>query len=216
MVRSIATTMRVPALLLVTIVIGVLAGSGLALLAEARPNDPCLDFGSLPEGSSSGGAFEPWPPRLHCDYYVGRRLARSTSFGPQTVELYAWIGAAALLAAFALLRRQSAFLRGAATMAGLLAIFGAVWFYADATAALTASVVFGAPVAFLLDHRLRPGAVRSRGASLYVAIALAGLAFCGVFGVIVWPLAAIAVAVTLGGLVGARLAQVPPARVPET
>ncbi len=158
-------TTRAVTLLLLAGGVGVLGGSGLAVLAEARPNDPCSDFGSLPEGSSSAGSFELWPPRLRCEYHVGSQLARSTSFGPQTAELYAWIGAATLLAAFALLRRESAFRRGAATMACLLAIFGAIWMSVDATAALSASVVFGAPFAFVLDHRLRPAAARSRGHS---------------------------------------------------
>ena len=102
-------TTRAVTLLLLAGGVGVLGGSGLAVLAEARPNDPCSDFGSLPEGSSSAGSFELWPPRLRCEYHVGSQLARSTSFGPQTAELHAWIGAATPLAAFALLRRESAF-----------------------------------------------------------------------------------------------------------
>lgn len=202
-------TMRVLALVLVTVVVGVLAGSGLALLAEARPNDPCSNYGSLPEGSSSDGAFEPWPPRLRCEYFVGTRLARSTSFGPSTAELYAWIGAATLLAAFALLRRESAFARGAATMACLLGLSGAIWMYAGAQIALSSSVVLAAPFAFVLDHRLRPAAARSRGASLYVAVALATLAFCAIFGVIVSPPGSIAIAVLAGGFASARLARPP-------
>lgn len=202
-------TMRAPTLLLVAIVGGVLAGSGLAGLADPLPNDPCLDYGSLPEGSSSSSSFEVWPLGLNCEYRVGDRLARSGSFGPTTAELYAWIGAATLLAAMAQLRRGSAFVRGAATMACLLALSGAIWMYAGAQIALSASVVLGAPVAFGLDHRLRPAAMRSVGASLYVAVALAALAFCAVFGVLISPLGSIAIAVLAGGFASMRIARPP-------
>ena len=81
--------------------------------------------------------------------------------------------------------------------------------YVDAVAALSVSVVFGAPFAFLLDHRLRPPAARSRGASLIVAIALAALAFCAIFGVLISPLGAIAIAVPAGGFASTRLASRP-------
>lgn len=200
---------RVPVSLLVAAVVGGLAGSGLAGLAEVVPNDPCSDFGSLPEGSSSSSSFEFWPLRLQCEYHVGSRLARSATFGPSTAELYAWIGAATLLAATALLRRDSAFLRGAATMACLLAIFGAIWMYAGGQLALSASVVLGVPLALVIDHRLRPAAARSRGASLYVAVAMAALAFCAMFGVLISPLGAIAIAVLAGGFACTRLASRP-------
>ena len=206
---------RVPVSLLVAAVVGVLAGSGLAGLAEVVPNDPCSDYGSLPEGTSSSSSFEFWPLRLHCEYYVGSRLARSATFGPTTAELYAWIGAATLLAVIALLRRDSAFVRGAATMACLLASFGAIWMYAGGQIALSSSVVLGAPFAFVLDHRLRPADARSRGASLYVAVALAALAFCAVFGVLISPLASIAIAVLAGGFASKRFAR-PPGDEPIT
>ena len=208
-------TARVPAILLAAVVVGVFAGSGLAGLAEVLPNDPCSDFTGLPEGSSSAGTLESWPLGLHCEYYVGSRLARSTSFGPSTGELYAWIGVATLLSAFALLRHDSAFARGAATMALLLALFGAIWMSAGGQIALSSSVVFGAPFACVLDHRLRPAAARSRGVSLYAAIALAALAFSAILGVLISPLGAIAIAVLAGGFVSARLTQ-PSPRDPVT
>ena len=202
-------TARVPVILLAAVAVGVFAGSGLAGLAAVLPNDACSDSTGLPEGVSSGGSFELWPLGRDCEYYVGSRLARATSFGPSAVALYAWIGAATVLGAVALLRRDSAFARGAATMACLLAIFGAIWMYAGAQVALSSSVVLGAPLAFVFDHRLRPAATRSLGASLYVACALAVVAFCAVFGVLISPLGAIAIAVLAGGFVSARLASPP-------
>jgi len=200
-------TTRAVVLLPVVLVVGVLAGSGLAGLADFRPNDACSDFEGLPEGSSSRSSFGFWPLGVRCEYYVGSRLVRSTSFGPSTAELYAWIGAATVLATIALLRRGSAFVRGAATMALLLAFSGGVWQYAGGQIALSASVVLGVPVAFALDHRLRPAGTRSVAASLYVAIPLAALAFCAIFGVIAFPVPAIVAAVLAGGLASARLAR---------
>jgi hypothetical protein len=204
---------RVPVSLFVAAVVGVLAGSGLAGLAEAVPNDPCSDFGSLPEGTSSSvGALELWPPGLRCRYFVGSDLVRSEQFGPTTAEHYAWIAAAALLAGLALLRRDSAFLRGAATMACVLALLGAVWLSVGGQVAIISSVVPGPPFALALDHRLRPAEARSLGASLAVAIALAVVACWAVLLVLLSPLPAIGLGVLLGGLVSARVARRPPRR----
>ncbi len=190
---------------------GVLAGSGLAGLSSPLPNDACLDYGSLPEGSTSGGSVELWPLGRHCEYRVGGRLARTTHFGPTTAELYAWIAAATLLAWLALRRRDSAVLRGAATAAALLGLVGAGWQYAGVQLAFGAALVPGIPLAFALDHRLRPRGERSPGRSLSLAIALAVLAWCAIFGVIFIPVVGIAFGVLAGALASAAIARRRPA-----
>ena len=151
------------ALLVVALAAGVLAGSGLGAFAHGPPNDACSQFESLPEGSSSSGSLELWPLGLRCEYRVAGRVARSEFFGPTAAELYAWIAAAALLAAIALLRRDVAPSRGAAIAAVLLAMSGASWQFAGFQLALFVPLVLGAPLAFGLDHLLRPGPAARRG-----------------------------------------------------
>src|SRR5688500_5564142 len=104
-------------ILLVSLLVGVVAGSGLGALAHLPPNDACSDFGYLPEGSSSGSSFDLTPFGLWCEYSVSGRIVRTESFTPTTVELLGWIALAAALAAFALLRRGSPLARGAACAA---------------------------------------------------------------------------------------------------
>ena len=179
-----------------------LAGSGLAALAHAPPNDPCLDYGTLPESSSSSGAVELWPPGVRCEYVVGGRVARSEFFGPSTGELYAWILAATLLAAIALLRRGSAPARGAAVTATLLAIAGVGWQLGGIQLAWGVPFLVGVPLAFALDHVLRPARARSAGQSLRTAIALAAIVFCAIFLTLAEPVAAIAIGILAGALAG--------------
>ncbi|MDP1848018.1 MAG: hypothetical protein Q8K79_09515 [Solirubrobacteraceae bacterium] len=191
--------------LVVALTAGVLAGSGLAGLSSPLPNDACADFGSLPEGSTSGGSLELWPLGNRCEYYVGSRLARTTRFGPTTAELYAWIVAATLLAALALFRRGSAAARGAATAAVLLALAGAGWHFAGVVFALFAPAIFGIPLACAVDHLLRPPGTRALGRSMLLAALLGALTFCAVFGVIVSPLVGIAFGIAAGSLASALL-----------
>ena len=99
--------------------VAVAAGSGPAGLADAPGNDPCLSSEYVREGTSFGSAVELWPLGVRCDYLVGTAAARSELLAPTMVELSAWIAAAALLTVFALWRRASAFVRGAATAAAL-------------------------------------------------------------------------------------------------
>jgi hypothetical protein len=105
-------TARSLAAVLVVVAAGVLIGSGLAALAQAPSNDPCADFGTLPEGSSSSGSLE---------------------------------------------------------------LSGAGWQSAGFNVALSISVLVGAPLAFVVDHLLRPRNTRSVGGSLRVALAIAAL-----------------------------------------
>jgi hypothetical protein len=158
--------------LLVVLLVGVVAGSGLGALAHFPPNDACTDFGALGEGSSrSGSFFDLAPFGLVCEYTVNGRIV---SFAPTTGELLAWIALAAALAAFALLRRDSPLARGAACAAALLALAGPAGQLAF-TAALGTAIVFGPPLIFVLDHLLRPAGARSRGASLLCAVTLTPL-----------------------------------------
>ena len=200
------TTRAVPYLLAVAVV-GVLAGSGLAGLANAPGNDPCLVSEYAREGTSFGSSLEPWPLGLRCDYLVGTAAARSEFLGPTMGELYAWIAAAGLLTLLALLRRDSAAVRGAAGAANLLAVSGLAWQGAGAQFALFIPLVLGVPLAFPLDHLLRPADVRSARASLLVAIALAAVAFCAVFAVLVIPEVGIVFGVVAGAIASAALAR---------
>lgn len=202
-------TARSLPLALVVIAAGVFVGSGLAALAQAPSNDPCGDFGSLPEGSSSSGSLELWPVGQRCEYYVGSRLARSAFLGPSAAELYAWIAVAALLAAIALLKRTSPLVRGAVAATVVLALSGAGWQLAGFNLALFAPVLVGAPLAFVVDHVLRPPNTRSAGGSLRVALAIAALMFCAVFATILEPRAAIALGVIAGALTSMRLTRSP-------
>jgi hypothetical protein len=194
---------------LVVIAAGLLIGSGLAALAQAPPNDPCADFGTLPEGSSSSGSLELWPLGGRCEYYVGTRLARSAFLGPSTAELYAWIAAAALLTAIALLKPSSPLVRGAAAATVVLALSSAGWQLAGFNLALFAPVLVGAPLAFVVDHLLRPPKTRSADASLRIALAIAALMFCAVFTTLLEARAAIALGVVAGALTSMRLTPSP-------
>jgi hypothetical protein len=139
-------TARSLAAVLVVVAAGVLIGSGLAALAQAPPNDPCADFGTLPEGSSSSGSLE---------------------------------------------------------------LSGAGWQSAGFNVALSISVLVGAPLAFVVDHLLRPRNTRSVGGSLRVALAIAALMFCAVFATILEPRAAIAFGVLASALTSMRLTRSP-------
>ncbi len=190
-------TARVLVCLLAVPVAGVLMGSGLAALAHAPGNDPCLNLAGRTEGRSWwDGSLELWPLGLRCENSV-----RSEFFGPTTGELTAWIAAAVLLAMLALWRRGSAFVRGAATAGALLALAGVAWLYIGVNGAFFAAVCLGPLLAFALDRRLRPAAIRSRWASLYFAVALGAVMFCAIFGVVAIRGAGIAFGVLGGGLV---------------
>ncbi len=202
-------TARSLAAVLVVIAAGVLIGSGLGALAQAPRNDPCADFGTLPEGSSSSGSLELWPLGGRCEYHVDTRLARSAFLGPSTAELYAWIAAAALLIAVALLKRSSPLVRGAAAATVVLALSGAGWQLAGFNLALFVPVLVGAPIALVVDHWLRPPSTRSVGGSLRVALAIAALMFCAVFAALLEPRAAIAFGVLAGALTSMRLTRSP-------
>jgi len=208
------TTRALPYLLLLPGV-GVLVGSGLAGLASA-PSNACFSSEYLQEGTSSSSSLELWPLGLRCDYLVGTPLERSMFLGPTTAELYAWIAAATLLAALALLMRDRAYVRGAAGAANLLAVVGLAWQAAGVPFAFFIAVVLGAPLAFPLDHLLRPASTRSARASLLVAIALAALTFCAIIGIILIPVVGIAIGVLGGALASARLARAHVARAPAT
>jgi hypothetical protein len=201
-----------PALLVVALAAGALAGSGLGAFAHGPPNDACSQSDSLPEGSSSSGSLELWPLGLRCEYRVAGRVARSEFFGPTAAELYAWIAAAVLLAAAALWRRDLAPVHGAAIAAALLAISGASWQFAGFQVALFLPLVLGPPLAFGLDHLLRQVPARSRSTSLHVAIAISALEFCAVFAALATPLLGIALGLLAGALASARLARSPRAR----
>jgi hypothetical protein len=203
------TARSLPVALVVVIAAGVFVGSGLAALAQAPSNDPCGDFGALPEGSTSSGSLELWPLGVRCEYYVGSRPARSTFLGPSVAELYAWIVTAALLTSIALLKRNSPLVRGAAAATVLLALSGAGWQFAGINLAFAAAVLFGAPLVFVVDHLLRPPTVRSASASLRVALAIASLLFCAIFAVIFEPRAGIAIGVIAGALASISLARSP-------
>ncbi|HEV2777161.1 MAG TPA: hypothetical protein VGV90_16345 [Solirubrobacteraceae bacterium] len=193
---------------IVALVAGILAGSGLAGLAHHPGNDPCLDFGSLPEGvTSSSSSLELWPLGLRCEYAVRGRFARAEFFGPAMAELYAWIAAAALFAGLALLRRDSAAVRGGAAAAVLLGLVGAGWQYAGVQLAFGVTVFPGMPLAFALDHVLRPRVMRSPRRSLVLAIALAALTFCAIFGVVFIPAVGIAFGVLAGAVVSTAVAR---------
>jgi hypothetical protein len=201
-------SMRAFALLLGVIVVGVLAGSGLAGLAATPPNDACLIVSDVPEGSTYGGSLELWPLGLRCDRdFAGRPPTPSVFFGPTLAELYAWIAAATLLAAFALRRRESAFARGAIAEALVLALLGAAWQLAGVQFALMAVVLLATPLAFVIEHRLRPVRARSWNTSLQLALALAAVGFCAIYGVLALPIPAIAIAVLAGGVISTRFAR---------
>jgi hypothetical protein len=191
--------------LLAVAVVGVLAGSGLAGLANGPGNDPCLASEDVREGTSFGSAVELWPLGVRCDYLVGTAAARSEFLGPTSPELYPWIAAAALLTALALWRRASAFVRGAASAAALLALAGVAWVYIGVNGAFFAAVCLGPPLAFALDRWLRPAGLRSRSASLSVAIALGGVLFCAIFAVVAIRPVGIAFGVLAGGLASSAL-----------
>ena len=186
------------------LVVGVLVGSGLAGLAHFPPNDACSDFGSLGEGAVY---LEWWPSGQRCEYDVSGRFVRSTHFGSTLTELYAWIVVATLLAAAAVFKRRSAFVRGAAATAAPLAVTGAVWTLAGAQLTFGTALLVGLPLAFALDHLLRPASTRSARASLWVAVVVATLAFFAPFAVIVVPWFAIAVVVLAGALASTGVAR---------
>lgn len=157
-------TARAPAILLVAAVAGVLARSGMAGLAAAPPNDACLTISDLPEGSPYGGSLELWPLGLRCGTdFVDGAATGSEFLGPTMAQLYAWIAVAALLAAVALLRRESAFARGAFAEVLVLALLGVTGQGAGMAFALMACVLVALPLALLVEHRLRPA--RASGTS---------------------------------------------------
>jgi hypothetical protein len=194
--------------LLVALLAGVVAGSGLAALAHVPPNDACSDFGALGEGSSSGSSFDLAPFGLWCEYSVSGRVVRTQSFAPTTGELLAWIALAAALAAFALLRRDSALARGAAAAAALLALAGPPS-HLGFNFALFTAIMFGPPLIGVLEHLLRPAGVRSRGASLLCAVTLTPLVLFVFLVFFFLALEAIGIA---GGVVAGALASVALAR----
>jgi hypothetical protein len=203
------TRLRLPALVLVALLAGVLAGSGLAGLAHAPPNDACSDFGNLPEGSVSGSDFDLWPLGLRCEYSGRGGERRTESFAPSLGELLAWIALAALLAGAALSMRRSPPARGAATAVALLALVGVAWQWGGITAALGVPLMFGPPFAFALDLVLRPADLRSWRASAITAVALAPTVFfvtvfCMLLGL---EYVGIAVGVLAGGAVAAGVAR---------
>jgi hypothetical protein len=204
--RSIAAmTARALICLVAVAVAGALVGSGLASLAKAPPNDPCLDFGSLPEGASSAGSLDLWPLTQRCEYRVGGGVARTTTFGPAVAELYAWIAAAWALAAFTVWRRGSAIARGAAIAAVLLALAAPAWFSVGANGAFFVPLLLGPPLAFALDHRLRPPGLRSRRVSMHVAVVLAAVGFCAILGVLAFGTAGVAFGVLAGAAASGAL-----------
>ena len=162
--------------LLVVLLVGVLAGSGLAALAHFPPNDACTVF---EEGSSSSSSFDFTPFGLWCESTISGRVVRTQSFTPTTGELLGWIALAAALAAFALLRRDSPLARGAASAAALLALAGPPSQLGFSFGLFTA-IMFGPPLVGVLDHLLRPARVRSRSASLVCAVTLTPLVLAGV------------------------------------
>jgi hypothetical protein len=166
------TRPRLTAVVVVALLAGVLAGSGLAGLAHAPPNDACSDFGSVAEGSVSGGELDLWPLGLRCEYLGRAGERRTESFAPALGELAAWIAFAALLAGAALRMRRSAPVRGAAAAVALLALAGTAWQWGSITFGVWVAVMFGTPVVFALDLRLRPADLRSRAASAITALAL--------------------------------------------
>ena len=202
-------TARSLPLALVVMAAGVFVGSGLAALAQAPSNDPCADFGALPEGSTSSGSLELWPLGGRCEYYVGGRLARSAFLGPSVAELYAWIAIATLLTSIALLQRNAPLVRGAAAATVLLALSGAAWQFAGINLAFVATVLLGVPLVFVVDHLLRPAEARSASASLRVALAIACLMFCAIFAVTFEPRVGIAIGVIAGALASTSLARSP-------
>ncbi|MCA1569043.1 MAG: hypothetical protein LC798_01730 [Chloroflexi bacterium] len=196
-------TARALPLTIGVLVAGVLIGSGLAALGNFPPDDPCVAFG--PEGSSSSGTLEFWPLGTRCEYSVDSGVARSEFFGPSQAELYASIVVAALIGAMALLKRDAAFARGAVATATLLALLGFAWHYVGVQFTFFTAMLVGPPVAFTLDHVLRPSRTRSARSSMWVAVVLAALVFWAPFVVIVVPWLAIAVAVLAGALASTRL-----------
>jgi hypothetical protein len=203
------TRLRLPALVLVALAAGVLVGSGLAGFAHAPPNDACSNFGSLPEGSVSGGRLELWPLGLRCEYFGRGGERRTESFAPSLGELLGWIALAGLLAGAALRTRRSASVRGAATAAALLALVGAAWQWGGITAAFWVAIMLGTPFAFALDLRLRRANLRSRPASAITAVALVPTAFfvavfCELAG---FSRLGIALGVLAGGAVAAGVAR---------
>ena len=203
------TRLRLPALVLVALLAGALAGSGLGGLAHAPQNDACSDFASLPEGSVSGGEFDLWPLGLRCEYFGRGGERRTESFAPSLEELAAWIVVATLLAGAALRMRRSAPVRGAAAAAALLALVGAAWQWGSITFGFWVAVMFGTPFVFALDLRLRPADLRSRAASAITAVALVPTAFfvavfCYLAG---FSRLGIAVGVLAGGAVAAGVAR---------
>ena len=207
-------TSRLAPALLTAAAAGVLAGSGLAALAHAPRNDACSDFGSLAEGSSSGGSLELWPLGLRCDYYgAAGRLARSEFLGPPAGELYAWIALATVLAAAALLARRSAPARGAACAAEVLALSGALWHFAGFNlAVIGGAMFFGPPLVLALDHALRPAGTRSPARSLLVALTLpaAACVTCVVFVFLGLEPAGVAAGLLAGALAATVLARLHP------
>ena len=184
---------------------GVLAGNGLAGLAHAPPNDACSAYVGPPESSDSNTTLDLWPLGLRCSYLVGSDEVRSEVFGATLAELWAWITAAALLAAIALIRRRSAFARGAAVAAALLALSGLAWQFAGIVAFFWVAIVPGAPLVLALNWLLRPKGTRSWKASLRVAVLLTPLTlFAFLVFYFVQPAAlGIAVAVFVGGAIAA-------------
>jgi hypothetical protein len=110
-----------------------------------------------------------------------------------------------LIGAFAVLKRASACARGEAAIVTLLALIGVTWHYAGVQFAFLTAMLVGPPVAFALDHVLRPGDTRSTRSSMVVAVALAATVFCAPAAVIVVPWLGTAVAVLAGALASMRV-----------
>jgi hypothetical protein len=203
------TRLRLPALVLVVLLGGVLAGSGLGGLAHAQPNDACSEFGSLSEGWVSGSGLDLWPLGLRCEYSGPAGQRRTESFAPSLGEWLGWIAAGALLAGAALRMRRSARVRGAAAAAALLALTGAAWQWGSFTAAFQAALGLGTPLVFALDLRLRPAHLRSVPGSGITAAALVPTVFlaavcCGLAG---FSRLGIALGLLAGGGVAAAVAR---------
>jgi hypothetical protein len=203
------TGLRLPALVLVALLAGVLVGSGLGGLAHAPPNDACLDFGGRAEERSVWtGKVELWPLGLRCEY-LGPREPRTKSFAPSFGELAAWIALATLLAVAALRMRRSAPVRGAAAAVALLALVGAAWQWGGFSAAFQAALGLGTPLVFALDLRLRPADLRSvLGAGLTAAALVPTVFVAAVFlNVAGLEIASISVGLLAGGAVAAGVAR---------
>jgi len=194
--------LRVATFVVVLLLAAVPVGSGLAALAQTRPNDACSDFGDLPEGSVSGSSFDLWPLGVRCAYYGTAGQRRSESFRASLGEQWAWIAFAALLAGCALRMRNSSAVRGGAAAAAMLGLAGAIWMYAGFQIAWVSALVLYAPLVFGIDVLLRPREQRSWVASALTAAALVATVMAILILVLFNAYAGIAMGIVAGAAVG--------------